>query len=246
MKVGVAVPVYNARPYIEECLVSVVNQTYSNVQAYCSDDQSDDGSFEWLLDNPELAPSISRNAQRKGWPINQNSAVKLALNDGCDAIFLLSADDLLAPHCIDTLVDVLGSDMDWVVPYNQVFGFGNPTIQASQPEPILADFKTWPPLTDKMLMRRQVWETVGGFSTDVTVPGSWGCAEDWEFWIKVFKAGFLNFVIHPEPLYYYRMHEGQLWPSRAAIHEQSVELIRQKHPDVWELPGGWDHDVRFE
>lgn len=246
MRIGVALPVRNALPFIGECLDSIRYQTYGDVRAYVAEDQSDDGTYEWLMENQHLMGGIIRNPQRLGWPGSLNAAAQLALEDGCDALFLAAADDYLHQDCISTLLHHLEEgNRDWVVPYAQQVGNGK-LMQASQSHPILADFKTWPPLIDKILVRRAVWETVGGYSTDVTVPGSWGAAEDWEFWIKVFKAGFTNYLVLPEPLYYYRMHSDQLWPYRAAIHTQTVELIRQKHPDVWELPGGWDHDVRFE
>lgn len=246
MKVGVIVPVRNSIQFIDECLTSVVDQTYENVNAYVADDLSDDGTYEWLLSHPNKYAKLKRNKKRLGWPGNTNSAANLALEDGCDAIYLAAADDYLHLSCIETLVNhMVQSDLDWVVSNAQQVGDGN-HVQACQPNPVLADFKTWPPLIDKALFRREVWETVGGFSDDVTVPGSWGAAEDWELWIKIFKAGFTNYLVLDELLYYYRMHNDQLWPHRAAIHEQALELIKSKHPDVWELEGGWDHVVRFD
>lgn len=245
MKVGVVVPVRNGVQFIDECLTSVVNQTYADVQAYVTDDLSDDGTYEWLLEHPEKYAKLARNTERLGWPGNTNAAARLALEDGCDAVYLAAADDFLHLSGVEILVGhMTASNLDWVVSNAQQVGTGH-AVQVCQSNPILADFKTWPPLIDKALFRRDVWETVGGFSDDVTVPGSWGAAEDWELWIKIFKAGFTNYLVLQESLYYYRMHPDQLWPYRAAIHEQTLDLIKRKHPDVWELPGGWDHIVRF-
>jgi glycosyltransferase involved in cell wall biosynthesis len=246
VKIGVIVPVRNSIQFIDECLTSITNQTYGNVSAYVADDLSDDGTYEWLLERPEKYGKLKRNSTRLGWPGNTNSAAKLALEDGCDAIYLAAADDYLHLSCIKILVTYMEElDLDWVVTNAQQVGNGI-DVQACQPNPILADFKSWPPLIDKALFRREVWETVGGFSDDVTVPGSWGAAEDWELWIKIFKAGFTNYRVLQELFYYYRMHDAQLWPYRAAIHKQTIELIKRKHPDVWELPGGWDHIVGFD
>ena len=43
-KVSVMVPVYNAEDYIEECLDSILNQDYKNIEIVVSDDCSSDNT----------------------------------------------------------------------------------------------------------------------------------------------------------------------------------------------------------
>lgn len=45
-KVSVIVPVYNVSAYLEECIQSLINQTYSNLEIILVDDGSTDGSGE--------------------------------------------------------------------------------------------------------------------------------------------------------------------------------------------------------
>jgi GT2 family glycosyltransferase len=231
VRVGVAVPARNALPWIETLLTTIDAQSYP-CGAYIVDDASDDGMTRFLADRPTWYRRIERNPRRLGWPATLNRAAQLAFGDGCDAIFVAAADDFLRLDCISKCVTALiRGDRDWVVPYSQQVG-GENAVQASREDATLADFAVWPPLTDKALFRRHVWERVGGYSTDVSVPGSYGAAEDWEFWIKVFKAGHINYAVVAEPVYYYRMHPGQLGRNRAAIHDQTINLIRAKHPDL--------------
>lgn len=237
MRVGVAVPARNALRTIEALLTTVNAQTYP-CAAYIYDDCSDDGMTDFLLARPgwyrDLVVGAAKvEPRRLGWPGAVNAAAALALEDGCDAVFIAAADDLLRLDCVDKCVRALQRH-DWVVPYSQQVGAEN-VVQASRPDVTLADFAVWPPLTDKALFRREVWEAVGGYPTDVTLPGSWGCKEDWCFWIEVFKAGFTDYGVVTEPVYYYVMHEAQLHREDLDRTEQAVALIRAKHPDVWAL-----------
>lgn len=47
---AIILPIYNAECYIEDCLNSILAQTYSNWTAYCVDDGSNDRSQELLDD----------------------------------------------------------------------------------------------------------------------------------------------------------------------------------------------------
>ncbi|MDE6626434.1 MAG: glycosyltransferase, partial [Lachnospiraceae bacterium] len=47
-KVSVIVPVYNVEAYLRECLESIINQTYEELEIICIDDCSTDGSFAVL------------------------------------------------------------------------------------------------------------------------------------------------------------------------------------------------------
>lgn len=242
MRVGVAVPARNALRTIEALLTTINAQTYP-CAAYIYDDASDDGLARFLADRPTWYRRVVHGHTRVGWPGAVNGAVVAALADGCDAVFIAAADDLMRLDCIEKCVRAL-QNHDWVVPYSQQVGAEN-VVQVSSPHATLADFAVWPPFTDKALFRAEVWQAVGGYSTDIALPGSWGCKEDWEFWIKVFKAGFTDYAVVTEPVYYYVMHPGQLHREDLDRTDQAVALIRAKHPDVWALrpdqhaaPGG--------
>jgi GT2 family glycosyltransferase len=221
--------VRNALPWIDEFIESVHAQTYP-AGLYLAEDWSDDGTADYLRGRPDLYTRMVRNRKRAGWPGGLNRAASLAFEDGCDAVFTASADDRLHPECIRVCVKAL-KGRDFVVPCAQQFGEAN-HIQRSMPDQTLDDLAQWPLLIDKGLFPRRLWETVGGYSIEAMVPGSWGCAEDWEFWIKVWKAGLTRYAVTTQPLYFVRVHPGRLSDSRERFHARSVERIKAMHPDL--------------
>lgn len=48
-KISICIPVYNVKPFIEECLLSLINQTYKNTEIIVVDDKSTDGSYDILM-----------------------------------------------------------------------------------------------------------------------------------------------------------------------------------------------------
>lgn len=96
--VSVVIPVYNVENYLEECLESVLNQTYSELEIICVDDGSTDRSLQILQEyakKDERVRVVSQ--QNKGAGAARNHGIKLAngryiyfmdSDDYCDAALL--------------------------------------------------------------------------------------------------------------------------------------------------------------
>ena len=50
VKVSVIIPVYNASNYLKESLNSILNQTLDDIEVICVDDDSQDNSYDILVD----------------------------------------------------------------------------------------------------------------------------------------------------------------------------------------------------
>lgn len=229
LRVGVAIPAHNVLRLIERCLTSLRAQTYP-VDIYVVDDGSDDGTPEFLVDRPNWYTQLKLLPQRRGWPPTLNRAAEMAFRDHCDAVFLMNADDFLRLDCIERCVQAIDGH-DWTVVYGQQIGEENVVQIPLRELPLRReDFYGWHcPLPNEGLIRREVWEAVGGYSTDVTMPNSFGFKEDWDFWLKVWEAGFTNGNVVREPVYYYVMHEGQLHREGLPRHAEARKLILDKH-----------------
>ena len=103
--VSVIVPVYNVRPYLEECLESVVAQTYQNLEILVIDDGSTDGSGE-------VCDQFAENDSRIRVVHQENKGLGAARNVGLDlatglVISFLDSDDAFLPSAIEKALNAM-------------------------------------------------------------------------------------------------------------------------------------------
>lgn len=234
MKVGVAIPAYNEVHTIGRCLDSVRAQTHQ-ARAYVAVDASTDGTLELLQHHPQWWAGLTWLPERSGWPTALNAAAELAINDGCDAVMVMNADDYMRADAVERLSVALEGH-DWALPYAQQVGAENAIQVPLKRFPLtLRDFSgPHCPIIVFGLIRARVWQDLGGYATDVSLPGSYGYNEDWDFWIRAFKAGYGSGAIVREPLLFYVMSDKQLHKQGLHRHAEARALIMAKHPDVFE------------
>jgi len=105
VKVSVLITTYNAENFLDECLNSLVNQTYSNLQVVVVDDGSTDNSVEIMKNyqnqysfiQPYFMSKVGR-AKALNFGLNRCNGLYIAIND---------ADDFSKPYRIQLQVDFL-------------------------------------------------------------------------------------------------------------------------------------------
>ena len=75
IKVSVIIPVYNVKPYLKQCMDSVVGQTLRDIEIICVDDESTDGSLKILQEYAEKDTRIQIIRQK-------NAGAGAARNNG--------------------------------------------------------------------------------------------------------------------------------------------------------------------
>jgi len=98
--VSVVIPIYNSEKYLEECLNSIISQTFQNIEIIAVDDGSTDLSLEILKKFSDRVNVISQ----------KNNGLASALNLGMSKMKgrwfkWFSPDDVMYPYTIETLVD---------------------------------------------------------------------------------------------------------------------------------------------
>lgn len=101
--ISVIVPVYNVREYLRECIESIINQTYANLEVLLVDDGSTDGSAE-ICDAYKLKDSRIQVIHKK------NGGLSSARNKGIESakgiyISFVDSDDWLESDFYQILYD---------------------------------------------------------------------------------------------------------------------------------------------
>ena len=100
-KVSIIVPVYNVEEYLKECLDSIVNQSFKDIEIICVDDGSTDGSLAILKDYEEQDDRIIVISQENhGVGKARNVGLKKAVGD---YILFVDSDDWIYPDAIELL-----------------------------------------------------------------------------------------------------------------------------------------------
>ncbi|WP_241911555.1 glycosyltransferase [Telmatospirillum siberiense] len=203
-KVSIIVTCYNYERYLAGALESALKQTYENLQVILVDDGSTDDSLAvamtYGIRYPEKLTVIRQD--NSGQPaIARNKGIERS--DG-ELILCLDADDLLAPTMVEECVDWMRRhpETSIVYPCMHDFGIKEGIYDAkpySFPMLLLGNF-----LPYCSLYKREVWETVGGYRTNVR-----GC-EDYDFWVAAGGLGYFGKQI-PRVLFHYRNHQEGIY-----------------------------------
>jgi glycosyltransferase involved in cell wall biosynthesis len=223
----------NGERYIQEAIESILNQTYEHWELMLVDDGSTDGSTAIAKQYAEQYPAKIRYLEHPG---HQNRGMSASRNLGIrsgmgEYIAFLDADDIWLPHKLEEQVPLLESQPKAAMLYGRTknwFSWAehNPTM----PEDIEGDFMTITssqfdtliqpqtqlllflqnplvfPCTCSVLIRRQIYDEVGGFEE-----GFKNAHEDMVFHSKVFLKApvFVSSTCWD----LYRMHPDSYWRS---------------------------------
>lgn len=119
MKISIIVPIYNVSDYIADCLQSVLNQTYSDLEIVLVNDATPDNSMEeaqpWIeMLQKYYEVKVVNHDYNRGLSAARNTGMEVAT---ADWIYFLDSDDEITPNCIELLVTQVKKypDVDFVI-----------------------------------------------------------------------------------------------------------------------------------
>lgn len=110
--ISVVVPVYNVSEWLEQCLDSIISQSYTNLEIICIDDASEDNSLEILkkYQAKDSRVTVIKHNKNRGLGLSRNSGLAVAKGKW---VHFVDSDDWLEPDSYRKLIEKLNS-LDFV------------------------------------------------------------------------------------------------------------------------------------
>ena len=187
MKVSIVTPVYNRADCIENCLLSVADQTYLNIEHILVDGGSTDGTIE----------IIKKNINSKTIFFSEpDNGIFDALNKGLDkssgdVVLVLNSDDYLVDKNIIGEITQIFFDTHCEIVYGDVCFFNSKNNKIIRrfnsgffsPDKLQFGFQ---PAHPAMFIKKTIYNEYGKYNTNFKIAG------DFEFIARIFSRRRLN------------------------------------------------------
>ena len=233
MKLAVILPAYNAENFITECLDSLLNQTFSDFCILALNDASTDNTGKILEDYAEKDTRLRvyHFSENQGEPAVMQFAMDMLNYMNVEYVARMDADDICVPHRFEKQVqyldehpeiDILGSN---ALLFND--GQTDKTTKVSTLPLLDKDIKAHFSLArDNIINPSSMWRHSSIKALGINYAQT-ATAPDFHMWVQcaLHKKTFANL---PEPLLFYRIHQGQA----SKIHDKISESV-QYSMELW-------------
>lgn len=221
--VSIIIPVYNVEQYLTECVNSVLDQSYRNLEILLIDDGSTDGSGD-LCDSLEKRDVRIRVIHKPNGGLSDARNVGIEYASG-EYLYFLDSDDVIAKRSIEILLKIcLEGKSELALTGMKMFRTSNGyeeiyggTIEYLSTEQVIGRMLVhngYGHEAPGKLYHRKLWENYRfpkgklyeDYATIYKVAG------------EAKRAG-----IYSVPLYYYRMRDGSI--MRTSIKEKNLMLL---------------------
>ncbi|MBQ4104712.1 MAG: glycosyltransferase [Clostridia bacterium] len=229
--ISVVVPVYNVENYLERCILSIINQTYQNLEIILVDDGSTDNSGaicdKLALKDPRIKVIHKENG---GLSDARNAGIKEASGK---YIGFVDSDDHIAPLMYEKLLSTLeenGADIS-ICNYVYVHETTNEEDE---------EMSSLSPIKNELLTKREAFEKINAYSNGYSFyVTAWNKLYKKELFSDLsFAKGKLHedeFIVHrlfekcekiavcDDVLYFYIIRKGSIMNSK--VSEKSLDAI---------------------
>jgi len=229
--VSIIVPCYNQALYLNECLQSVLNQSYTNWECIIINDGSED-------ETTSIATSWCEKDNRFIYIEQENKGVSIARNNAITKskgtyILPLDADDYISKNYLEFCTKEIEKNKNIELVYGNCIKFGEEQGEWNLPSYSYERLLQYNMIFCTSLFKRSSFDKVGGYDEKM-VNG----LEDWEFWIRLLKHRG-EVVNIKECDFYYRIKEvsrnTNLYKDTEKVN-LSYNYIFNKHMDVYKEP----------
>jgi glycosyltransferase involved in cell wall biosynthesis len=214
-RVSVIIPCYNAAPYVREALGSVLGQTHQCHEIIVIDDGSTDDSAA-IVASFGAAVTLIRQPNQ-GIAITRNEGLKRVQGD---LVAFLDADDYWPADSIAARLGRLGASSELDGVFGSIEAFISPELSEAQQQEIteVPAVQTGR-IAGGLLVKRQVFETVGNFNTGLQV----GEMIDW---IARAQEQGIRFGQIPEIVLRRRIHTANTVRKTQRLQADYLQVLR--------------------
>lgn len=216
--VSVIIPTYNRTDYVEEAILSAINQTYKNTEIIVCDDNAQKPEVrKSIVDICSRYPMVRLilNKENLGGSLNRNEGIKAAKGE---LISFLDDDDVYLPTRIEKVVDVYmqhKNEKIGIIYTNAYYTDDELNIKSlsrSVPtnNPLYKHMQNCLAPTSQWTVPKKAFEDVGLFEDTP-------CKQDSIMLLKILGAGYGALYIE-EPLSYFRMRLSGRISSNHSAH----------------------------
>jgi glycosyltransferase involved in cell wall biosynthesis len=181
--ISVVVPSFNSA-FIQECVASVLSQTFENFELVIVDCSAEASSLQAIEGLNHAKIRVFHRSGRHLPGSNRNFGIKRAAGE---FIVCLDADDLIEPTFLEEALFVICCvDHSLVGTSMRTFGVMEKTAKLYA-HPTLEQVADGDGFVVSILFRKELWRRLGGFKD--TALGRDHIPEDWDFFVRAMAAG---------------------------------------------------------
>jgi glycosyltransferase involved in cell wall biosynthesis len=223
--ISVIIPCYNAALYVEQAILSIMNQTYKRLEILCTDDCSTDSTLFILekLASKDCRIRIIRHTENKKLIFTLNELVQASTGD---FIARMDADDISLPERLEKQIEFLQQNSDisfcgtnsWHIDEDgKKIGKSRLPLTSEDNRFFLPFYSTFYHPT--VMARAEVFKK-NRYSPDFVH------VEDYELWCRLIFEKGLKGVNLKERLFLYRLNsQGVSAQNRQEQQERSFSII---------------------
>jgi len=232
-KVSVIIPAYNRVDYIDQTIMSVLEQTYSNVELIVVDDGSTDGTYEKIKSyGDRLTLLTHKSHENRG----QSAAINLGIaKAGGKYIAILDSDDYWELNKLEIQVGYLEKHPEVGLVYTNGYAvdasgenlypiYTGSHVEYNEPDRVLLDCYIL--LPQNSLVRKSIYDQVEGFNE------SYRAAQDHDMLIRISEKTMFTYL--PDALFYYRVHDDSISKKGQRVRWKNgfeiLESAKKRYP----------------
>jgi glycosyltransferase involved in cell wall biosynthesis len=224
-EISVIVPCYKQAEFLDECISSVIEQTFQNWECIIVDDGSPDNT-------EEVSREWCKKDSRIKYYKKTNEGVSKARNHGISLaagkyILPLDADDKIGRQYMELALQYFQKDNNVKVVYCRAKYFGKKRGIWHLPEYSYKKLLTMNIIFCSAFFPKIEWERIGGYDVNM-VEG----LEDWEFWINMLSNDIKVKRIDSVQ-FYYRIRRNSRTSTAVLNIDKLLNYVCEKHVPVY-------------